>query len=295
MFNYTENTNGLQPSDICNTGTVSAPPGRAEDGAASGTCIINNNVVVIRDIKTGRVGIVDNYKKFRAYMRRKIFAWAGVTADHQEDYGKTYALIQLSYADNSTWQAGDMTRYAQKVINSIGRESVYDYAFVMEVKPVSRLLHYHFAMHINSKVFVPYPDKSGMWSLGSTHIYRGVSSPYYLCKYVSKKYQKDGDEFPPGSRKYGVWLNKNYYQQEEINRVRRASYPHYVLDTIDRLGIENFSVSRAPVGSGGGWVLVCLDKLHDLYGVELGIASNFQVFVGDEVRIHFPDLYQLKQ
>jgi hypothetical protein len=260
-------------------------------GDDHGIYINNNNVeIVIRNIETGKVSYVNNHKKCIAYMRRKIFAWAEVTDNKKEDLGITYALIELSYRNNLDWGVSDITKYCQAVINSVGRSNVYDYAFVLEVKPVGRNLHYHVAFHIKPSVYVPTPDKSGMWLHGSTHIVRKkYCNPYYMVKYTTKQVQKEGIEFPRGCRKYGVWLNRDYYSQEEINIVKRASYPKYVLDKVDELGCENFSIVRnddSLPDCHGGWLITPKDKLHPLFDTPVWVPSVYQVFMGSDLEVH---------
>lgn len=277
---------------VCNQVTGGGFPvggtgdGGSPTGGARGIYINNNKVVVIRNIETGKLYTVNNYEKFKRYMRRKIFAWAEVTEARKGDFGNSYVLIQLSYKNNLAWRQKQLTDFIQAIISRVGKENVYDYGYALEIKPIGRNLHYHLAMHINSKIFVPRPDQPGLWELGSTHIYRGRSSPYYLCKYVSKQHQKEGDEFPRGSRKYGVWLNSLYYSAEEIMVVRRASYPKYVLDKIDQLGIVNFSVNRCV---GGGWLVVSKDLLGDCTDLQVKVVSPYSVYIGDEVKVHFTD------
>jgi hypothetical protein len=217
-----------------------------------GIYINNNKVIVIRNSVTGKVVVVDNHKKFCASMRKKIFAWADVVDRRSEELGKTYVLIELSYADNDDWVSKGITKYIQDVLGEVGKENVFAYAWVFEIKPVGRNLHYHLAMLVRPSVFVSTPDRSGMWGYGSSHIYRGKSSPYYLCKYVGKLEQKMGVEFPKGSHKYHTWLNRDYFSEVDLWDERKVGYPLSVRRFVDEMGWVNPRVRRNP---GGGWLV----------------------------------------
>jgi len=211
--------------------------------------LINNKVYVLYNHASKKVMVIDNKKLFCNRMRRKIFAWAAITDEHKSEFGFTYALIELSYADNRDWSSKDITSYVQKVMKEVGKENIYDYAWVFEIKPKGRNLHYHLAMHIDKRVYIPFPDAEGFWSKGSTHIYRGRSNPYYLCKYLKKYDQKIGSEFPRGCRKYNTWLNGHHYSERALWDLKKASYPASVGQFCDDMGWVNARVNRA-VGGG---------------------------------------------
>jgi len=196
--------------------------------------------------------IIDNLEKFCSSMRKRIFAWADVVSDNAHLHGDTFVLIELSYKNKADWAAKNITDFVSSIIKKVGRENVYSYGWVMEIKPKGRNLHYHLAMQINKSVFVPRPDAPGYWRFGSTHIYRGKSSPYYMCKYLNKLSQKIGSEFPKGSRKYSVWLNDRVYDPPSLWRVRRVAYPAYIRDFVEGKGWENARVKRQ---KGGGWLV----------------------------------------
>ena len=224
--------------------------------------------------KTGKYFHIDNKTKSIKSLRQRIFSYAQVTSISKKFLGDNYVLIQLSYAKNNTWGSKQLTAYIQSVMAEVGRENLYDYAWVFEVKPEGRNLHYHLALHTNSKVYVPFPDKSGMWVHGSSNIYRGKSSPYYLAKYVSKEAQKYSNEFPKGARKYNTWLNKDYYSETEIFDHRKSAYPNYVIDKIEELGVVRFKLRRTePDADICGWVITVLDELHTLEGLEIVVES----------------------
>jgi hypothetical protein len=241
--------------------------------------------------QTGKYFTVDNHKKSMKQLRSRIFSFAEVTSKTKDVLGNTYILIQLSYADNRAWKSKQITEYLQSVIKLVGRDNVYDYAWVLEIKPVSRKLHYHVALHVKSSVFVPYPDKSGMWKWGSSNLYRGKSSPYYLAKYTSKEAQKYAGEYPLGARKYSTWLNRKHYSESQIAEHRLSAYPSYVVEKILELGVTRYQLKR---GKDGGWVLMVLDTFHDLRGLEIDIASPWVLFrTTEELTRYLPKYVQM--
>ena len=235
----------------------------------------NNYKFIVVNKITGECFISDNYQKSIALLRHRIFSFAEVTSKAKKFYGNSYILVQLSYKNNNQWQSKQVTKYVQEVIKLVGRENVYDYAWVLEIKPIGRNLHYHLAMHVKPKVFIPYPDKSGMWKWGSSNLYRGESSPYYLAKYVSKESQKYIGEYPKGARKYSTWLNKEYYSQVQILNHRKSAYPAIVSDKISDLGAERVSIKRK---KGGGWNIYVLDEGHSLGGQVVSVKSPWMIY-----------------
>jgi len=205
------------------------------------------------NLVTGEVLEADNFTKSLGAMRRKIFGYADVTSGRSE-LGNTYGLIELSYANNKEWRSNDIRDYIRSVRRIVGDDMLFDYAWVLEIKPEGKNLHYHLALHMDKKAYVPTPDESGMWVRGSSNIKRGEASPYYLVKYAGKSGpQKDRRYYPKGARKYGVWLNGTYYSDDEQQMVSKTSYPPFLQEKASDLGIELYKVERV---KGGGWNII---------------------------------------
>lgn len=247
--------------------------------------------------KTGKYFHVGSDEKTMKNLRKRIFSYAKITDEEKRFLGNYYILIQLSYAKNSDWNARQLTAYIRSVINLVGRENVFDYGWVMEVKPTGRNLHYHLAIHTTNNIMIPKPDKSGMWKYGSSNIYGGKSSPYYLAKYVSKEAQKYAAEFPKGARKYSTWLNKDYYSEAEIYDHRKSAYPNFVVDKIEELGIMRFKLRRTEAGSDViGWVITVLDDFHPLEGINITVESPWVMCLNmRELKRWFPESYEKEE
>jgi hypothetical protein len=242
---------------------------------------------------TGEYFMIDNYQKSLYKLRKRIFSWAQVTSTRKSDLGNYYILIQLSYAKNSDWQPKQLTNYLQEVIKIIERQRIYDYAWVLEVKPIGRNLHYHVAIHCQPGTKIPMPDKSGMWVYGSTNIYADKSSPYYLVKYTSKEKQKFNSEVPKGARTYNTWLNSDHYEKSELMEHKKSAYPSYIANYLALNGIEKAQIKRK---EGGGWSILVTDVWHDLEGLKIDIESPWVVFRGvRELEVYLPNFIQKYQ
>lgn len=241
--------------------------------------------------KNGKYFHIGSSEKTMKNLRKRIFSFARVTSETKKRLGNYYILIQLSYAKNSDWNAKQLTAYVRSVMALVKKKNIYDYAWVFEVKPVGRNLHYHLAIHTTNNIMIPKPDKSGMWRYGSSNIYGGKSSPYYLAKYVSKEAQKYSNEFPKGARKYSTWLNKDHYSEAEIYDHRKSAYPKYVMDKIEELGIMYFKLRRTETGAEiVGWVITVLDDFHLLEGMDITVESPWVMCLNmRELKRWFPE------
>lgn len=255
------------------------------------TTLINNqlkNGYYLYNRKTGKLVILDNHAKSIYRLRKRIFSWAQVTSTMKDVYGNYYLLLELSYADNNDWKASQITGFIQETIKYIGVNDVYDYAWVLEVKPIGKNLHYHLAVHCKDRTKIPFPDKSGSWCYGSTNIRARPSSPYYLAKYTSKEKQKYREYIPKGARKQSTWMNSIYYSRAQLMEHKKSAYPEEVIKVLNDTGIVDASISRK---IRGGWKIDVKDKLSDLYGCQIEVQSDWDVYKGvGELEIYLPDM-----
>ena len=72
------------------------------------------------------------------------------------------------------------------------------------------------------------PDKSGMWTFGSSNI-ATAKSYFYICTYLGKEYQKDFDKFPRSARLYGASMRGNSELQKAfraLSKLELSTMPH---------------------------------------------------------------------
>ena len=97
---------------------------------------------------------------------------------------------------------------------------------------------------------IPMPDKSGMWKHGMSRI-ETVKSIFYICSYMKKSYQKEGD-FPKGIRMFAIWVAKDAIEVIAHWMLRISSLPQWfsenVLSLADHIGEKWERVI------GGGWL-----------------------------------------
>jgi hypothetical protein len=238
---------------------------------------------------TGLFIRLDNYNFYIKRMRNRIFSWARVTEHMKNIYGDYYILIELSYGDNNDWKDRQITEFMQKVIKIIGIDDIYDYGWVVEIKPIGKNIHYHISIHCKKYTKIPMPDKFGLWKYGSTTIEGKKSSPYYLAKYLSKERQKIIKYVPKGARKQNTWLNKLYYTNEQLMEHKKSAYPIEVKRRIEELGITQAKITRAK--KTGGWDIEIADPGHELYQCKIHVESDWWVFKGmEQVEVYLPNL-----
>jgi hypothetical protein len=86
----------------------------------------------------------------------------------------------------------------------------------------SELPHYHVLLVTGKRLLDKegnsfHPDTLGLWDRGLTTTVK-ARSPYYVCKYVGKQYQKDYKKFPSGARQFAVW-----FRSRELTQVYRLA------------------------------------------------------------------------
>jgi hypothetical protein len=104
---------------------------------------------------------------------------------------------------------------------------------------------------------MPYPDKAGWWTHGSTTT-ETARNPFYIVSYTSsgknKEYQKRG--LPKGARMFAVWVNRNVVDDEHYFDFRLSALPAWLQKPLGALRKAygcGFSWKRV---KGGGWRVV---------------------------------------
>jgi hypothetical protein len=102
-------------------------------------------------------------------------------------------------------------------------------------------VHYHVALWLPRRAYLPQADRRGWWPHGSTQTARAVAPVRYLQKYVSK-FDSKGCEFPKGIRLFGV----RGMSPEGAMNARFWRAPEYVR--------ARFLAGSDPRKVSGGWV-----------------------------------------
>jgi len=150
---------------------------------------------------TGEVAVIDQFEKRKQLMRLRIVAWAETMKQYRASHETRMVMIGLSYAHDGDYQAGHINLYIKDLKRRLG-ENLIGFAWVSELTERGRI-HYHLVLLVKKGSRIPLPDKSGMWSHGTSSI-QTANTPYYLVKYVGKEHQKDLGRYPKSCRLYGV-------------------------------------------------------------------------------------------
>ena len=150
---------------------------------------------------TGRVSVMDVYKKRLDYLQHLTFRWVDFMLLHYAKSMRRDVMITLTYAPPKTYSAGDINYYMKLLKQSLG-DNLLGFMWVAEMQK-RKEIHYHIELVVKRGVKIPMPDKSGMWSHGMSKI-ETVKSLFYIGKYAGKEYQKNYDLFPRGARGHGM-------------------------------------------------------------------------------------------
>lgn len=179
---------------------------------------------------TGEVFKMDTEQARLARLRRRIFKWAEVMAEHHARY--QVVMITLTYRRASQWRAGHIKGFmAWAREHAAGR--LVGYAWVMEMQ-ARGVPHYHVLLVMEAPYKrLPKPDESKGWTHGSSRIEK-ARTLYYIAKYASKVSQK-GDRPPKGARQFCVWANPAKCEDYKRENLRRSAFPAYIRDFLSGL------------------------------------------------------------
>ena len=216
------------------------PLNKVPRGAESG--IIG---VRMMDPESGELLEVESAVARLSRMRRRVHAWAEVLDQWMQSIGHGWRLVMigLTYADGDTWKPGDIREYLQELRRCAG-DGLGGYAWVAETQ-ARGAIHYHVMALVRAGTDIPLPDKSGMWSHGSSKV-KSADSVWYLVTYVGKEYQKGG--LPKGARMFAVWISRGLVGRMGTWRLRLSALPAWLRSVLSET--EECRVTREP---GGGW------------------------------------------
>lgn len=222
--------------------------------------LVGHRLTRLLNRETGEVCEVDEELARVKRMQRGVRGWSRVMQLVQRDL--RLVMITLTFGDVGGWYPECISEYMDALSKHCGCALV-GYAWVAEIQDGSDggvgrgAVHYHVLVAVEPGTDVPMPDKSGMWSHGSSSI--GTAwSVWYLLKYAQKVRQKGvggGFAFPVGLRLYGLSRRQLRYIADELQTVARymvrlAHLPVWVVRSCHSMD-EVLAVTRAR----GGWLI----------------------------------------
>lgn len=222
-------------------------PGGRSDRGLSNTNKVHG--VVIKNISSGEYITLDKREARLSKMRRRIFSWADTLKDYLDETQKyRKVMVTLTYTGVEDWRPNHIRDYMKALKRKLG-ENLIASAWVAELQERGAV-HYHINLVCKKGTRIPTPDKSRMWKHGMSRI-ETAKTVYYLCSYLKKSYQKEGD-FPKGMRMYSVWISKGAVANIAHWMMRISSLPKWfaekVLEFTDHRG-EKWERCK-----GGSWI-----------------------------------------
>jgi|SRR5579859_6369944 len=200
--------------------------------------------------RTGEVIELDRAACRLSKLRSRVFAWANAMHHVLQGVNVRKVMITLTYAGVGDWQAGHIRQYMRRIRKRCGPR-LLAYAWVAELQERGAV-HYHILLVCKRGTFIPMPDKSGMWSHGSSKI-ETARTVFYIAKYVGKEYQKMG-VFPRGLRMWAVWIAKDVIGAGERFIFRLSAYPRWLRDLVrDELIGGCRELPKRVIGGGWMW------------------------------------------
>jgi hypothetical protein len=254
-----------RPANLSEAGAVERSPGvctrdltsytnKSESESTTDNRSMRRRLIQLRRLvnrQTGEVVDVDPRVSRVRHMRRRVHAWAN-TCQMLDVQGRL-VMVSLTYADGASWSPDDIAEYMNKVSHLLGA-SLLTYCWVSELQ-TRGAIHYHVLMLVRRGTDVPLPDKSGMWSHGSSN--RGsAKSAWYILKYASKG---DTGSYPQGARILGAsWRHLREVAMTlgesailvARRLVRLTMLPRWL---IQALGADEKAIATVRRREGGGW------------------------------------------
>lgn len=180
----------------------------------------------------------------------RVHAWATLLAEFIKLGSFRLVMLTLTYKRVGQWRPNHIRDFSLRLRRKAGA-GLLAYAWVAELQERGAV-HYHYLVLCKRGTNLPKPDTSGLWPHGSTRI-ETARTPYYICKYTGKEYQKSG-RFPKGLRMFGVWASKHL----DLDASKRFIYSTSALPVwLGEKIRSHYEQTSQPVKvkrmAGGGW------------------------------------------
>jgi len=147
----------------------------------------------------GSTFVVDNDAVRLGNFRKRLFAFAGAV----RDAGLPCVMVTLTYSPTVEWDKRHISELFNRLRHRALWSRVWGYAWVVEIQ-ARGVPHYHILLVYQNGTTIPHFDTSGLWPHGMTRNDFAVRSPFYLCSYVGKRYQKNFSLYPKGCRLFAI-------------------------------------------------------------------------------------------
>lgn len=202
--------------------------------------------------ETGEIADINDPLRRVKRLRKRVGRWGKTVAEKYVRDGRGVLLmITTTYRPGEIPQPGDRKEFMRKVRRRLGVQLIA-YAVVAELQKRG-VIHYHFLLLLRRGSWLPTPDKSQLWTHGSTNVKRNIRSAGYLLKYVSKV-GEEGYDLPAGTRAYDVRVRVlGEFSPVQLTELRLSAVPYWLEEKVrDACAILHKVPVRVP---GGGWFL----------------------------------------
>ncbi len=188
---------------------------------------LSHRVLRLMNHDSGEVVEVDERVSRVKRMRRVVRGWSQCMELIQRRLRLVH--ICLTFANPDGWYPECVSEYMDALVKHCDGRLI-GAAWVAEIQDGSRggvargAVHYHIIAAVLPGTDIPTPDRSGMWSHGSSSI-GSAWSVWYLLKYTQKIGQKGAGtsfDFPRGLRLYAVTRRQLRYIAADL--VEQARY-----------------------------------------------------------------------
>jgi hypothetical protein len=204
----------------------------------------------LRDKDTGEVIKINSFDARLGYQRKRVRAFCELMEDKRVDF----LMICLTYVDQAHYCDRDLTNFIKRLMRHYPGK-VLGYTWVAEVQRRGYAhggLHFHLVLVVPKGFKIALPDKTGLWTKGSTRV-ELARTVWYVCKYTGKEYQKRG--LPKYCHMFAVWLSHDLLTKFEHWCLKCSTFPAYVMKVV-RCKAEwvlgDVDIGRAK--GGGYWI-----------------------------------------
>lgn len=153
-------------------------------------------------------------------------------------------MITTTYRKGQYWDPKDITGLVKRIRQWLSRKNIeMRYVWVLEYQK-NGSPHYHMIVWLPLGVSIPFVDKRGWWTKGSSNRVWARSAVGYLAKYVSKG--SDLVQYVRGARHHG----NGGLEGETLLEQRWWKLPAWLREAVE----PSDRVRRAATGTGGGYV-----------------------------------------
>jgi hypothetical protein len=183
-------------------------------------------IAKFKNIDSKRVFIMNTQWARIKKMRDRAFAWALVLNSYLNECSSKYRLVMvtLTYHYPDDWKPEQISKLVRWLYDHLGAK-LMAYFWCAETQKRGAV-HYHVLLLVQRGSRIPKPDESGLWNFGFSRV-GSAQSPFYICQYMSKSYQKLG-KLPSGARMYGSYIKSDILPVDLKCTYKLSQFPHWL-------------------------------------------------------------------